>query len=231
MRIHELHPWDDLAPAEAVELQRRLAPRVVATGDLGPHDVRAVAGVDLSPPDPETGFVRGAVVVLSLPDREVLEVATADEAPRFPYVPGLLSFREAPVLARALAKLRRRPDLLVVDGQGLAHPRRFGLACHLGLMTGVPTIGCAKSRLVGAHQPPASGRGSWTPLVHRGERIGAAVRTRSGVSPIFVSVGHCISLESAVHWSLACASKYRVPDPTRMAHAAAAGHDPSRVRR
>ena len=231
MRIHDLHSWDDLTPAEAVDLQRRLAPRVSAAGTRGPGAVRTVAGVDLSPPDPETGLVRGAAVVLSLPDREVVEVAVADGVPGFPYVPGLLSFREAPVLARALGRLRRDPDLIMVDGQGLAHPRRFGLACHLGLMTGVPTIGCAKSRLVGAHEAPAAERGSWTPLVHRGERIGAALRTRSGVSPVFVSVGHRISLESAVHWSLACASKYRVPDPTRMAHAAAAGRDPSRIRR
>ncbi len=233
MRIQQLHPWNqDLTPADAVEIQRRLAPRVVTTGTLRPRAVRTVAGVDLSPPDPDTGLVCGAAVVLTFPDLEVAEVATAEDTPQFPYIPGLLSFREAPVLGNALAELQRPPDLLLVDGQGLApHPRRFGLACHLGLMTDIPTIGCAKSRLVGSHQPPDADRGSWKPLVHHGQRIGAAVRTRPAVTPIFVSIGHRISLPNAIKWSLACAPKFRVPLPTRLAHVAAAGHDLADVRR
>ena len=224
VRIRTLHPWDVTA-VEAVELQRRLTGDVITSGDLGDADgqvVRTVAGVDLSPPDGETGLVRGAAVVLSYPDLEVIEVETAEDVPGFPYVPGLLSFRESPVLIQALAKLRAPPDLLLVDGQGLAHPRRFGLACHLGLLADVPTVGVGKSRLVGTHGPVGEARGEWAPLVHRGEEIGAAVRTRTGVSPVFVSVGHRLSLRSAIAWVLACGGRYRVPEPTRLAHHAAA---------
>ena len=141
----------------------------------------------------------------------------------FPYVPGLLSFREAPILLEALAGLRSRPDVILVDGQGTAHPRRFGIACHLGLAIDVPTIGCAKSRLVGNHQEPDEEKGAWTHLMHHREPIGAVVRTRTGVRPIYVSPGNNIDLDSSVRWALACSPRYRVPVPTRLAHRAAAG--------
>lgn len=234
MRVRQLHSWD-VTTTQAIDLQRRLANDVITTGGPTPNDdideILTIAGVDLSPPDPETGLVRGAAVVLTFPDLEVVEVSTAHGIPRFPYVPGLLSFREAPALIEALASLTVTPNLLLVDGQGTAHPRRFGLACHLGLLVDIPTIGCAKSRLVGTHDQPPDERGASAPLIHRGERIGAAVRTRTGVSPIYVSVGHRISLEGAVHWATACARRYRVPEPTRLAHFAAAGRDLAIVRR
>jgi deoxyribonuclease V len=233
MRVRQLHSWD-VTTTQAIDLQRRLANDVITTSGSTPDDIdeiQTVAGVDLSPPDAETGLVRGAAVVLSFPDLEIVEVSTAQGVPEFPYVPGLLSFREAPVLAEALAALTVTPDLVLVDGQGTAHPRRFGLACHLGLMIDVPTIGCAKSRLVGAHDQPPNERGASVPLIHRDEPIGAAVRTRTGVSPIYVSVGHRISLGNATHWATACAPRYRVPEPTRLAHFAAAGRDLAIVRR
>ena len=221
MHIHSRHPWN-LAPKQAITLQRDLAKEVLLESTLT-SSLRTVAGVDLSPPDKTTGLVRGAVVVLSYPEFEVLEVATAEDRPLFPYVPGLLSFRESPVLVQALERLNTTPDLLLVDGQGIAHPRRFGIACHLGLLAEIPTIGCAKSRLIGTYEEPGTERGSWTPLQNKGETIGAVVRTRSGVNPIYVSPGHRVDLETSVRWALACSPRFRVPIPTRQAHLAAAG--------
>ena len=222
MRVRQLHSWN-ISPAEAVALQRELADRLHIDCGLPENSVQTIAGVDLSPPDAETGLVRGAVVVVGWPSLEVLEVSTAEGMADFPYVPGLLSFREAPILLAALAGLRATPDLILVDGQGTAHPRRFGIACHLGLAIDVPTIGCAKSRLVGTHQEPDEQKGAWTSLVDHRESIGAVVRTRTGVRPIYVSPGNTIDLESSVRWALACSPRYRVPVPTRLAHRAAAG--------
>jgi deoxyribonuclease V len=208
------HPWQ-VTPAEAMAIQERLRPVVVTEDDLGP--VRHVAGVDV-------GFLQGnavaraAVVVLSFPDLQPVEQAVAQRPAAFPYVPGLLSFREAPAALAALAQLATRPDLLLCDGQGLAHPRRFGLACHIGLLSDFPAIGVAKTRLVGQHEPLPSSRGSWRPLTDDGEVIGAVLRTRDGVKPLYVSIGHRISLESAVEIVLACAPRYRLPETTRRAH-------------
>jgi deoxyribonuclease V len=208
------HPWQ-VTPAEAMAIQERLRPAVVTEDDLGP--VRHVAGVDV-------GFLQGnavaraAVVVLSFPDLQPVEQAVAQRPAAFPYVPGLLSFREAPAALAALAQLATRPDLLLCDGQGLAHPRRFGLACHIGLLSDFPAIGVAKTRLVGQHEPLPSSRGSWRPLTDDGEVIGAVLRTRDGVKPLYVSIGHRISLESAVEIVLACAPRYRLPETTRRAH-------------
>lgn len=182
-----------------------------------------MAGLDLSPEDRATGQVTGAAVVLTFPDLELAEVKVARARPLMPYIPGLLAFREAPVLALALERLTLTPDLLIVDGHGLAHPRRFGIACHIGLLTDRPTVGCAKSILRGSHEPLPPEQGAWVPLVDRGEVIGAAVRTRPGVSPVYVSVGHRVDLATAVHWVLACCRGYRLPEPTRLAHQAAAG--------
>jgi deoxyribonuclease V len=213
------HRWT-LTPREAIALQKRIADRVVREDDFG--DVTSVAGVDVG--FEEHGEVaRAAVALLAFPSLELLDWAVAREPTRFPYVPGLLSFREIPVVRAALKKLHRRPDLVLVDGQGLAHPRRLGIACHLGLVTGLPTIGVAKSLLVGEHRAPAKRRGAWTPLLHREETVGAALRTREGVAPVYVSIGHRVSLESAVRFVLACGSGYRLPETTRWAHRLASG--------
>ena len=191
--------------------------------------VHHIAGLDVSPPDSD-GEVRGAVVVLSYPDLEIAEVSLAQQVPAFPYVPGLLSFRETPVLLQALRSLAITPDLLVLDAQGYAHPRRFGLACHLGLMVGIPTIGCAKSLLVGAYDSLGEERGATVDLVHRSETVGLALRTRPKVQPVYVSVGHKVDLDAAARWVLSCCAGYRLPQTTRMAHAAAGGLTMPKIR-
>jgi len=198
-----------MTPAEARALQERLRGRVIRRGSVRP---RLVAGVDVSEKD---GRARGAIVVVR--GREVVEEVTSDVPLTFPYVPGLLSFRELPALLAAWAKLTTRPDLVIVDGAGYAHPRRFGLACHLGILVGLPTIGCAKSRLIGEYDEPARRRGSWSPLVDRGETIGAALRTQDGRNVVYVSVGHRVSLAASIRVILGCAPRYRLPDPQRYA--------------
>ncbi|ANX03435.1 deoxyribonuclease V [Immundisolibacter cernigliae] len=210
-------PWPQ-TPAQAIALQRELAGRVLRVDDVG--SVRRVAGVDVGFPGGGQ-IARAAVAVLSFPDLRPVEQAVAELPVAFPYVPGLLSFRELPAVLAALAGLAELPDLLLVDGQGLAHPRRFGIACHLGVLTGLPTIGVAKTRLVGAHDPVPDRRGAWVPLHDRGEVIGAVLRSRVGVRPIYVSVGHRLSLERAVEWVMACTGRYRLPQTTRAAHALA----------
>lgn len=204
-------PWPQSA-AEARRLQERLRAQVITEDQLGV--VRRVAGVDAHY---DAGHVWAAVVVMTLPDLATVESALIHRALTFPYVPGLLAFREAPAILEALHRLSERPDLLLVDGQGLAHPRRFGLACHLGVLADVPTIGVAKSRLVGTHEEPGIERGAWLPLVDRGETIGAVLRTRRAVRPVFLSVGHRVGLETAVDFVLRCTSRFRLPDPIRAA--------------
>ena len=206
------HAWD-LPPREAIALQRELAQRVIRDDDLG--DVKLVAGVDVGFKD---GQARAAVAVLSFPELELVDQAAAGSPVTFPYVPGLLSFREIPPVLEALNRIHLRPDLLLCDGQGIAHPRRCGFASHLGLVTGIPSIGVAKSRLVGEHGPVLGERGCWVPLLHRGETIGAVLRTRSGVAPLFVSIGHRVSLPTAIWYVLACSPRYRLPETTRWAH-------------
>jgi deoxyribonuclease V len=210
-------PWPQ-TPAQAIALQRELAPRVLRMDDVGA--VRRVAGVDVGFPGGGQ-IARAAVAVLSFPDLRPVEQAVAELPVAFPYVPGLLSFRELPAVLAALAGLAQPPDLLLVDGQGLAHPRRFGIACHLGVLTGLPCIGVAKTRLVGAHDPLPDRRGAWVPLHDRGEVIGAVLRSRVGVRPIYVSVGHRLSLQRAVEWVMACTGRYRLPQTTRRAHSLA----------
>jgi deoxyribonuclease V len=213
------HRWD-LTPKEAVALQRRLAERVIRHDDLA--EPRFVAGVDV-------GFecrgtvARAAVAVLALPSLELVDCALAREPIRFPYVPGLLSFREVPVVLQALKGLRVRPDVLLCDGQGLAHPRRCGFATHMGLASALPTIGVAKTRLCGEHREAPERRGASTPLVDRGEIVGAVLRTRAGVKPLFVSIGHRVSLASAIRLVMACVTRYRLPETTRWAHRLASG--------
>jgi deoxyribonuclease V len=168
-------------------------------------------------------ITRAAVAVLSFPDLQPLQQAIARLPTCFPYVPGLLSFREIPAVLGALEQLRPLPDLLLCDGQGVAHPRRFGIACHLGVVTGIPSIGVAKSRLIGTHPEPGPEKGSWVPLMDGDERIGAVLRTRSNVRPLFISSGHRISLQTAIDYVLACSPKYRLPETTRQAHKLASG--------
>jgi len=219
MRVYELHEWA-VTPAQAREIQLSLAKEVVARG--GPLDPKLIAGVDISAHS-SRGMAQAAVVVLDYPALDVVEVRVARDEPMLPYIPGLLSFRECPLILAACKMLDSAPDLILVDGQGVAHPRRMGLASHLGLFLDVPTVGCAKSILCGSHQPLGEKPGSHTELVDDGEVVGAALRTRAGVKPIYVSVGHRIDLASALHWVLECCRGYRLPQPTRLAHLAAGG--------
>jgi deoxyribonuclease V len=215
MEIRDLHPWD-VSPAEAAAIQRRLASEVIVGG--APRDVRVVAGADISVGG---GRGRGAVVLLSYPELMLLEEQVVEAELAFPYVPGLLAFREVPVLAEAFRRLSRRPDLLLVDGQGLAHPRRLGIACHLGLLLDLPTVGCAKSRLVGEHGPLGEEAGSRTELRDGPDVIGLVLRTRARVRPVYVSVGHRIGLNEAAEWVLRLCRGFRLPQPARLAHQAA----------
>lgn len=221
MKARDLHSWD-VTPAEAVEIQRRLAPLISREG--APRDVRLIAGTDISIGGQDGREGLAAVVVLTWPELKPVEQVVVRAEVRFPYVPGLLSFREIPTLLPALERLRATPDLLVVDGQGIAHPRRFGLAAHLGLLLDIPAIGCAKSRLTGWPRGTLDERrGARVPLIDRGETVGYAVRTRAGTSPVYVSTGHRIGADAAADWVVALAPKYRVPEPTRLADQVAAG--------
>ena len=221
MRVQDLHPWD-VEPAEARAIQTRLAGRICLEDAVAPDQIRTVAGIDNSyvKKNGET-IAFAAVVVLSFPDLEPIETAVASRRVSFPYVPGLLSFREAPAVLAACADVRSEPDLLLFDGQGYAHPRRFGLACHLGLALDRPSIGCAKSRLVGRFDEPERVFGARSPLEDRGEVIGAALRTRPRHAPLFVSPGHKLSVATAVALALACCRDGAfMPVPTRLAHEA-----------
>jgi deoxyribonuclease V len=220
VKIGSLHGWA-LAPAQALELQSKLSGLVRRTNELA--SPRFIAGVDISV-DRERGMGRGAVVVLSYPELEVVEVETVEDSINFPYVPGLLSFREAPLTLASCEKLSVSPDLVLVDGQGIAHPRRLGLASHLGLFLDTPTIGCAKSRLCGTHAEPGDEPGSYAELRDGDETIGAVLRTKAGVKPLYVSIGHKVDLEAAIYWALQCCRGYRLPEPTRLAHLAAGGN-------
>ena len=211
------HRWD-LSPAEAAALQREMRDRVLVS-PLDLDGLSTVGGVDVGFVDSRTPQekARAAVVVLTYPGLQVVEESTAEIPTPFPYVPGLLSFREIPVILAALEKLSALPDAFLCDGQGLAHPRRFGIACHLGVLLDRPGLGCAKSILVGRHAPLDEAAGSTTELVDRGETVGAAVRTRHGVKPVYISVGHRMDLPGAVRLVLDCARGYRLPEPTRLA--------------
>jgi deoxyribonuclease V len=208
------HPWD-MSPKEAVALQSKLAANVIAEGA---PDVSFVAGVDVHPVS-ATGMMLAAVCVLSFPSLELVEQKTARVKTDFPYVPGLLSFREGPAVLAVFQKLKTHPDLVLFDGQGLAHPRRFGLASHMGLLLDLPSIGCAKSRLYGDCGEPGPHKGDLSYLLDKNrEIIGACLRTRDNVKPLYVSVGHKINLDSAIWLTLAYITKYRQPEPLRLAH-------------
>jgi deoxyribonuclease V len=214
MRIPTLHSWD-LAPTEAVALQRELAGGVVT---FVPRPAcNLIAGADCSYNRFSTTMYAG-VVVLHADDLSVVERKGAVGEAKMPYVPGLLSFREIPVLLQAFAKLEHTPDVVLYDGQGIAHPRRIGIASHLGLCLNLPCVGCAKTRYCGQFNEPDRQAGSTAPLVDRDETVGRVVRSKTGVKPLFVSPGHLIDLDSSVHWVLATTRKYRLPEPIRLAH-------------
>ncbi len=225
--MRTLHEWD-LSYAEAREIQTRLAGKV--RFERLKKEPKIVAGLDCAFTDGGKRIVAAVVVLrrvaasipitsgLGMASFELIETASATMDVTFPYIPGLLSFREAPACLAAVAKLESRPDLFLIDGQGIAHPRRLGLAAHLGLFLDRPTIGCAKSRLIGTFEEPGAEKGAHSPLYDGDEVIGAVVRTRANVKPLFVSVGHRCRLEDAIALTLACTTKYRLPEPTRLAH-------------
>lgn len=215
MDYRRLHDWN-VSPYQAVRIQCNLRTRLIACDDEQ-APFRTIAAMDVSY-DKRSPWLFAAIVVMGLPGFQVVETAGVRAQARFPYIPGLLSFRESPAGLEAWEKLRTRPDCLICDGHGYAHPRRFGFACHFGLLADLPTIGFAKSVLVGRFEPPGVTRGSVSDLVDAGEVIGAAVRTREGAEPVFVSIGHRISLARAVAAILACTSGYRIPEPARRAH-------------
>ena len=214
MKIRHLHRWD-VSPAEAIRIQQALRGRLDLSEVRRP--IETVAGVDVSY-DKGIPTVYAAVVVMRLHDHEILETVTATRPATFPYIPGLLSFREAPAVLQAFTGLKRRPDCLLCDGQGIAHPRRFGLACHLGLLLDLPSIGCAKSILVGEYQEPPEKRGGFRMLIDRGEQVGIILRTRDGVEPVYVSPGYRMNTQQAREIVLKATGRYRVPEPTRQAH-------------
>jgi len=213
-RFPVLHPWR-ISIQRARAIQSELRERVVLKDNAG--RIKRVAGVDVGFEDGNS-TARAAVVVLRYPELTELESAVARRKVNFPYIPGYLSFREIPSILSALSKVRVLPDLILCDGQGYAHPRRFGLACHLGVITSIPTIGVAKTRLLGIHQPVGLDKGDWKYLVHQTENIGVVLRSRSNINPVYVSVGHKISLSSAIRYTINCCTRYRLPETTRAAH-------------
>ena len=217
MRVKSLHSWQ-VSPAQALDIQLRLAAQVSRNNEVAnPH---FIAGVDISV-DKVEGMATGATVVLNYPELRLVETKVVSGKLDFPYIPGLLSFREAPLTLAACEQLGITPDLILVDGQGIAHPRRFGLASHLGLFLDTPTIGCAKSRLCGRHKEPDEEPGSYAEVVDGGETIGVALRTKLGAKPVYVSIGHKVDLQAAIYWVMQCCRGYRLPEPCRLAHLAA----------
>ena len=214
MKIYQHHPWP-VTVEEAIAIQERLRYQVISSDQLK-QPVQYVAGVDMGFESNGT-ISRAAVAVLSFPDLQVVETSLAYRPTSFPYIPGFLSFREIPAVLDALEKIQITPDIILCDGQGIAHPRRLGIASHLGVILDMPTIGVAKSLLIGKHEELPNTKGSWQPLIHKGETIGAVLRTRQGVKPVYVSIGHQISLTTAIEYVLSCTPKYRLPETTRIA--------------
>lgn len=214
MKIYQQHAWPATVE-EAIAIQEQLRSQVI-TEDKIPEPVHYVAGVDMGF-EADGTISRAAVAVLSFPDLQVIETTLAYRPTTFPYIPGFLSFREIPAVLDALEKIKTIPDIILCDGQGIAHPRRLGIACHLGILIDMPTIGVAKSLLIGKHEELPETRGSWQPLIHKGETIGAVLRTRTKVKPLYVSSGHKVSLATAIDYVLRCTPKYRLPETTRIA--------------
>ena len=223
MDIVHRHEWN-ISPGDAIALQKQMRQEIDFQRPIALDAVRLVAGVDVSvKPDPSTGrdMSQAAIAVLTFPELELVETALAHMPTPFPYIPGLLSFREGPVLEMAFQELKSEPDVFIFDGMGRAHPRRIGIASHMGLWLQRPTIGCGKTLLTGKYVEPPNERGAYSDLVDRGELIGAILRTRVGVKPVFISVGHLADLPTSVELVMRCTSKYRLPDPIRAAHNAA----------
>ena len=210
--LHHHHPWN-VTPREAMTIQRGLAGKVRAVPLTSP--IQTIAGVDVSVRGNE---LQTAIVVLSFPNLEVIEQTIWQGSVQFPYIPGLLSFREMPAILPALEQLSLMPDVFMTDSQGLAHPRRFGLACHLGVLLDKPAFGVAKSRLTGRYIEPGNQKGSRSELKDGDDTIGAVLRTRTNIKPVYVSIGHRVTLNEAVRITLACCPKYKIPEPTRLAH-------------
>ncbi len=217
MHIRHLHDWD-LSPKAAIALQKKLASQLDSASPIDLNRIRTVAGVDVSV---KRGLTCACVVVLTFPELEHLETVCAQSATNYPYIPGLLAFREGPALVEAFRKLRDEPDVFIFDGMGQMHPRRMGVAAHLGLWLGRPTIGCGKRHYIGEYQQPGNVKGNSAIVTYQGEAVGHVLRTRTNVKPIYVSVGHLAHIKSAVELTLACTPKFRLPLPIRMAHRAA----------
>ena len=220
VRLLQRHDWN-LAIPEAKDLQNRLAYDICRLGNV--VEPRFIAGVDVST-QKSRGMGTAAVVVLGYPGLEIVETKILQGEINFPYVPGLLSFREAPLILQACEQLTQTPDLIMVDGQGIEHPRRLGIAAHLGLFFDIPTIGCAKSRLCGAYQEPALEPGNFEELIDDNESIGVVLRTKFNTKPLYISIGHKIAIEDAIYWVMRCCRGYRLPEPIRFAHLAAGGN-------
>ena len=207
------HPWD-LPPKEAIALQKQLAPKVIRESSMNISEVKTVAGIDTSY---RNNIACAAVVVLDFENLQPVEFQTETRPLDFPYIPGLLSFREGPAILAVMEKLKFRPDILMFDGQGIAHQRRFGIGSHIGLLEDLPAIGCAKTKLVGQYKEPGFERGDFTYVTDDNETIGAVVRTRTGVKPLFVSIGHRVNLADSIKIVLRCCKGYRLPETTRLA--------------
>jgi len=220
VKLQRLHSWQ-VSVEQALEIQRRLAAQVSRSGEV--DTPQFIAGVDISAPK-AGGTATGAAVVIQYPELGLVETKTVYGKLGFPYIPGLLSFRELPLTLAACQQLTVTPGLILVDGQGIAHPRRMGLASHLGLFLDIPTIGCAKSLLCGSHEEPGAEPGSYAEVVDKGETVGAALRTKFNTKPVYVSIGHKVDLQIAIYWVLQLCCGYRLPEPTRLAHLAAGGN-------
>ncbi|WP_124946510.1 deoxyribonuclease V [Sulfurirhabdus autotrophica] len=221
MKIQARHPWN-VTPQEAIAIQKALCAEIITSDALG--QVHYVAGIDVGFEASNT-ITRAAIAILSFPELKLVDHVIARLPTQFPYVPGLLSFREVPAVLAAFEKLNIQPDLLLVDGQGIAHPRRFGIASHIGLLCDIPAIGVAKTRLIGEFSEVPNKRGAWSPLTYKGEIIGAVLRTRTDINPLYISPGHRISLQTAIHYVMACTTKFRLPETTRWAHRLASGKE------
>ena len=217
MEIQRLHDWD-LSPKEAIALQKKLAPQLVGDSPIDLKSIDTVAGVDVSV---KHGTTCACVVVLSYPVLELIETVCARQPTSYPYIPGLLTFREGPALEAVFRKMQNEPDVFIFDGMGQMHPRRMGIAAHLGLWLGHPTMGCGKRHFIGEYQQPGNEKGCLSTVTYQGQRVGVVLRTRPNVKPIYVSVGHLADIESSVQLVLACTPKFRLPLPIRLAHRAA----------
>ncbi len=217
MKIKHLHDWN-LAPKEAIQVQKDLASRIITNQEINLSKIKTIAGVDVSV---KQNVSQAAVVVLTYPDLEPVEVIRAKKPTLFPYIPGLLTFREGPVLEDAFSQLQHEPDVFIFDGMGQIHPRKMGIASHMGLWLDKPTIGCGKTHFIGDYATPDITKGSYSNLIYKGEQLGVVLRTRTNVKPVYISVGHRAELSSAIDLIMSVTPKYRLPRPIRLAHNAA----------